>query len=436
MEFFDSTKKRKSRSSSRSRSRSSSSSSSSSKSRSRRSRRSMSELTPEDILVKVPSPTKTEEIELKFQDPLPNVITYDEKIAQKMEKTFKLHNKLEPFAGNLLFENIFYLYLFNKYKMNCIITDVTLSRIGVKIFISDKPEILDELTRQKNKLTIDLFNCIKSGSEIVIIPVSLGIRISGREGSHANLLIYRKNTNELEHFEPHGERYLGNNFSVINQKLNYFLETALAQVNFKIKKDNIPMRPIVFVKANSVCPRRHGVQTLEGHSKLPKNIKEPIGYCAAWSMFFTELCLKNPEIPSRQIYEAIFKKGDLYRNQNDYYKSVIRGYTCFINNKISKYFSEVLEEPITSKLIAKQYKNIKEGKSSFEINFYFDAISKIIEVELGLDPDTIGKFGDQDTELVRNNYSRLKNTIKNRTSSSDDIIFKSKVRSPKRVHSI
>jgi hypothetical protein len=153
-------------------------------------------------------------------------------------------------------------------------------------------------------------------------------------------------------------------------------------------------------------------------------------------MFFTELCLKNPEIPSRQIYEAIFKKGDLYRNQNDYYKSVIRGYTCFINNKISKYFSQVLEEPITSKLIAKQYKNIKEGKSSFEISFYLDAISKIIEVELGLDPDTIGKFGDQDTELVRNNYSRLKNTIKNRTSSSDDIIFKSKVRSPKRVYSI
>jgi len=36
--------------------------------------------------------------------------------------------------------------------------------------------------------------CIKNGSEVIIIPISLEINISDRTGAHANLLIYRKNT--------------------------------------------------------------------------------------------------------------------------------------------------------------------------------------------------------------------------------------------------
>jgi hypothetical protein len=399
--------------------------------------------TPESILVEVPaSPSHLiEEIELDFPEPLPNVITYDEKVALKMEKTFKLHNRLEPFMGKRMIENLFYLYLFNKYKMNCVVTDTTGNRIGIEILISDKPEISDILTRQKDNFVIKLFNCIKNGSEVVIIPISLQINISGRLSGHANLLIYRKNKNELEHFEPHGERFEGCNNSVVIQKLSYFIESAVAQLNFKIRKDKIPgIIPIVFVKAHNVCPRKFGVQLLEGDSLLPKNVKEPLGYCSAWSMFFTELCLKNPEIPSRQIYEAVFKKGDLYRNQNDYYRSVIRGYTCFINNKISKYFTEVFEEPITSKSVIKQAKrasqHVKEGKSpEWATRLMFDKMNEIMEVELGLEQDTLEKYeGDEE---VRHNYekSKLKNTIKEDTSSSDSVDFKSKVRSPKRIHS-
>ena len=49
-----------------------------------------------------------------------------------------------------------------------------------------------------------------------------------------------------------------------------------------------------------------GLQNLESSSSFIKIIGEPIGYCAAWSMFFTELCLKNPEIPSSTLINYIF----------------------------------------------------------------------------------------------------------------------------------
>ena len=53
---------------------------------------------PQDIWVNLP--LSNEEIELEFPVPLPDVVTFSDKIAEKMSRTFKLHTKLEPFRGS------------------------------------------------------------------------------------------------------------------------------------------------------------------------------------------------------------------------------------------------------------------------------------------------------------------------------------------------
>jgi hypothetical protein len=403
-------------------------------------------MTPEDIKIPSASTSLKKEVEIKFPDPLP-VIGYDEKIAQKIDRTFKMHNRLEPFMGLTLFENVFYLYLFNKYKMGCIPTDINRYGIGCQILITDDLNFHNKTLSQNRNLVSKLHDCIKKENKIIIVPIILEIILfSGQPTGHANLLVYRQNTNEIEHFEPHGRRFFGEDYRIVNDKLTKFLEEAILQLNEIFKREG--RTPIVLIKAHNVCPRM-GLQVLEEKSAFPKNPKEPGGYCSVWSMFFAELCLKNPEIPSRLIYEAIMKKGELYRNQPNYFKSVIRGYTCFINKKIYKYFGHIGlmsdDERIVanSKTITKTLKNMvakmkKDGWPTDAYHVFHDRMMEIMEEQLNIDPDVdeeLPKYGDEGPTGIKEIYqqSKLRRKIKKDTSSSD--LEYSKVRSPKRVAS-
>jgi hypothetical protein len=70
------------------------------------------------------------------------------------------------------------------------------------------------------------------------------------------------------------------------------------------------------------------------------------GYCTAWSMFFTELCLKNPSMTSSQIITSVFSTARLKKSILDYFRNVIRGYATFINEKIATYFKFLLDDSI------------------------------------------------------------------------------------------
>ena len=174
------------------------------------------------------------------------------------------------------------------------------------------------------------------------------------------------------------------------------------------------------VKACDICPEIDGLQSLEEESRIPKNILiESGGYCAAWSMFFAELCLKNPEIPSNQVYKAIMDKTELYDNKNDYLRNVIRGYTCFINNKIAKHFSHVFGEPMSS---AKAHRMdaltrsaaVKGELVSSEVTDYFEKMLEIMEVET---PEHYYQKL-QDHPEVKDRYREFTQGIRRSTSSS------------------
>ena len=435
---------------SKSKSRSKSNASNNSKSRSKsRSKSYTKHTTPENISVKVysNSPKKVEEIVLQFPEPLPDKIDYNANVAKKMNKLFQMHEKVEPFLGNYFFENIFYLYLFKKYRMHCTWRgdlDIFMN-LEIVINIDDKNHI-----NPNEKSIHNLVRCIcEAKSKIIIIPVALQIQVANSPPlGHANLLIYRKNTSELEHFEPHGDKFRGDNSSKVNSKIKHFLDTFVEKVNISIELNNeedeydayiegndfIPAQPIRLVRADQVCPRQLGVQSLEANSTIPINVAiEPEGYCSAWSMFFTELCLKNPEIPSRQIYEAIMKKTELYSNQNDYLRNVIRGYTCFINNKLAKHYSDIFDEPITSaKVHALAISNNRViNPPEQDVRNYFDKLMKIMEFEHHV---KLSKFEHHSKSKQKKKFKKFVSNIK-KTTSSSELKSEDRIPSPKRTSS-
>jgi hypothetical protein len=333
-------------------------------------------------------------IELKLPEELPDKINYSEKVAKKMDKTFQLHENIKPFTGSFYLSNLFYLYLFNKYKINCIIRRPNARHsLNIRIVVSDliDPEMNQRQNEEIETYAYNIFACITRGEKIIILPFVFDILVKGHNvGAHANLLIYRRNVSELEHFEPHGSMYAGGG-GFVNQSIVAFLTKLTHLLNGYITKENKKhkhdffwgkLKTITLLKSHDVCPVIHGVQTLEEASTLPRNaLIEPEGYCVAWSMFFTELCLKNPEASSSQVYRAILDKTELYENGNNYLRNVIRGYTCFINNKIAKHFSRVFGEPITSEKVHNFAEREKEKGNSLEKRDYFEKLLEIMEVE-------------------------------------------------------
>lgn len=275
-----------------------------------------------------------EEPDIKLPEPI-----HTKKIYEKLD-LFSKDNPIRRWSGYDMIDTFFYLYLFNKYKNQCLIQyrGVTAKNaLGIELQIKQRMTKLDKEIYESHLVEVakQLANCIKREPTSIVIPLYL----KTPKGGHANILIYRKNGNVIEHFEPHGDKY-----SYSDQKINELIDRRLNEfmniLNNILKKDKKPS--VTLLSSNVVCPSRFGLQNLEAMSKSKKLRLEGGGYCAAWSMFFTEVALKNPTIPSNELLNIIFNKLDTIGNkekQSDYLRKIIIGYINLINDKIEKYFS-------------------------------------------------------------------------------------------------
>jgi len=354
--------------------------------------------------------------ELKMPTTLPN---YSEKIAKKMAKTFQHHGRIVPLKSFILCD-LFYVYLFRKYKMNC---KMNLIYIDIKDTDRDDETFYDGMIDEN---VGELYSCITRGLKTIVIQFNFNIIIDENVvGTHANLLIYRDNTSQLEHFEPHGSVYSGIGDDFVSKRINAFITKMVNAFNSIINYENRTVRPeykmqkIKLIHAHDVCPDMRGLQVLEEASKLPRLSIEPVGYCMLWSMFFTELCLKNPERSSRDVYESIMEKVELYDDKETYLRNIMRGYTFFINGKITKHFSYIFDDPkflenvnmLADKLIADGRLN-EEDENKFSM--YGDKKIEIAEVESGQrHPMKIGNYPE-----TRRRYIEFTQKIRSKTSSS------------------
>jgi hypothetical protein len=296
---------------------------------------------------------------------LPTPYKYEEKILRKFEELNKNgKNILNSFLGYREIETIFYLYLFKKYKSNCFLYSDNLEfRIfGLNINIQSRiSKANTKLFNNHINIIADVFTeCIFRNVKTVIVPLTV---YDNKDITHANLLIYRKKFNQIEHFEPHGSYYM--NDEKRSAKIKKPVLKFVAKVNSILKSKGVS--ELSYIPTEDVCPTEEGLQGLEVESNLlPTNEAEQIGYCIPWNMFFTELCLANPNLESRKLHEIITNYFKDKTNIEDYLREVIRGYTFFIDQKVNKYLSIILGEPITTEKINKLYDEFEKNYDELE----------------------------------------------------------------------
>ena len=320
------------------------------------------------------------EVELDLPEPL----KVNKSISRELDKLEEKSGTILPFIAIQPIEMLFNLFLIKKYESNCLILgkrDFPMSKIGLflppaklKLTKQEKEEMNIELSQ----ISKQLIECIKKGANIIIIPVFFN---SGRS-AHQNVLIYRKNLAQLEHFEPHGNAFLSNvrlQEAITN---NLLLFTDILNLNLKSNG----LQEVNFIEASQVCPYIEGLQNLESMSKLRKK-KDGGGYCAAWSMFFTELCLKNPEISSSEIMNNIYNYLTTKSSANDYLLKVIRGYVGYIFETVNIYLEIFFKPKITILEILDIFNN--KGSSDVKFLKIKRALEILVKIEARalLDPD-------------------------------------------------
>jgi hypothetical protein len=313
---------------------------------------------------------------------------------------------------------MFYLYLFSRYKQSCAITvqpnckdlpDIC-QQYGDIIFalytwkLSDKQKAFDYEQYQIN-FSQAIEKCLKK-KDLVVVPLRLYFPGSGpfkdsaSGSSHANLLIFRKKERTIEVFEPHGQAFGGRGAESIKVRDAYM---RFIEVFNKYTTKTPTFTPIM---SDQVCPNLSGFQSLEGYSMVTRATGEGGGYCSVWSMFMTELILKNPTVTTHDILQSVFnmlgmKQGQHYGYQKKmdiggYLHLLMRGYTTYITRKVAKYNQLIFGD--------KAMNAIKLGNK----NVNYEGISKFRQyfgLYLGLQAEAI---------LENITYRKLKNKLEKR----------------------
>jgi hypothetical protein len=267
------------------------------------------------------------------------------------------------------------------------------------------------LNEHINVLSSVFADCVLRNNKIIIVPILI---YDNKDVSHANVLIYRKKFNQIEHFEPHGNLYMGDKTRA--KKIEKPVLKFITKLNSILKDKG--MREIEYISTQKVCPTEEGLQALEGVSTLSTNNAESTGYCIPWSMFFTELCLNNPNIESSRIFDIITNYLKDKKNIENYLRKVIRGYTGFIDEKVNKYLSLILGETITTDKINELYDDYEVQYPEVEI--IRKSLLELIKLETYM-------LTDKDFKL-ENELLIVKNELKKRGKKNDiELLLKKKV---------
>jgi hypothetical protein len=105
--------------------------------------------------------------------------------------------------------------------------------------------------------------------------------------------------------------------------------------------------PITFITSEQVCPVIQGLQAKEEFGRMlvksDRHDYEPGGFCTIWALFFVELVLKNPDVPSRELLRMVIDKINATQLIN-----VARGYMNVVCNKLQQYYSTLLSKQVST----------------------------------------------------------------------------------------
>jgi hypothetical protein len=337
---------------------------------------------------------------------LPEPIKISKNISKELDELEKKGETIANFKGYPIGVDIFFLYLLKKYKSKCVPYGKKQhnrdASLGVTIYLKPKFTKEEEEKIRLNFIEIaeNLIKCIKNGLEIIIIPLQYESTFA-----HQTLLIYRKKTSVFEHFEPNGASInVGKRQDHAEKLIKFFTKV----VNSEFKKQNI--KEVTYIEASNVCPYIKGLQRLEANSILNTSKNEPGGYCAPWSMFFSELCLKNPQLSSAEVLEKIFNYLTTKESAQNYLRKVIRGYTGYVVETINTYLKIFFKPTYTMSDVIDIVNKINSKGYNSQAQIKFQTINSAIELLIELESNTLANVNynlEADLKATKKEYKHL-----------------------------
>jgi hypothetical protein len=245
---------------------------------------------------------------LKQELPAENLARLGEKFA-KLRRAFVSapyngDSSKVMYSGSPLFSDFYMVYLAQKYKNRC--TEKFMENSTNPDEFLKKTPLSDFLysnvkTPKPNAVELaaeSLLKCIRQPGNTFVIPFVFSATSSFI--GHANLLVFRKNFNTLEHFEPHGQ-YMGQyDTEPHSVNLRNRIEILLAKVNESLAAAD----KIKYITPADTCPSAIGPQAHQESAGVANNTVDS-GLCVMWSMFIAVLALENPGLPTQQIVDEL-----------------------------------------------------------------------------------------------------------------------------------
>lgn len=157
--------------------------------------------------------------------------------------------------------------------------------------------------------------CLESDKRLIIIPFSL--RCANGTG-HRNFLIYDKSTRSMERYEPYGA-------PVDSCHDGLGMDRKIAQLFAHHMGEDFITK---YHEPLSFCPKM-GVQRIETNEPGAWRSGDPNGFCAAWSTWYADMRMMNPDVPRHILIEKAI--NDLHTHPGTF-SAYIRSYSQFLAN--------------------------------------------------------------------------------------------------------
>lgn len=280
---------------------------------------------PEKITVTLPISISSHEFGTFNADSIHN-ITYLIYILQKYDQV------CIPMQYPNMEKHSWDMYMLNLGMIDGKKNDAMISTIGfyTASFYSVVPHIIfwrDKFVNYINpNMQLYLSRAIVSNRRFVIIKLTLSPHVTLL---HSNMLIYDKKRNTVMRFEPYGDWDLAD---------SYHLDKMLLEL-FESSLDKLKLSTLKFIRPNEYLEKTKFQSTSLGDDYNYKNLGDPEGYCLAWSYWFLELKMTNPDIDEKELVKNAFDlilKSD--KTSTNPILQHIRGYAKHLDQEKNKIF--------------------------------------------------------------------------------------------------
>jgi len=148
-------------------------------------------------------------------------------------------------------------------------------------------------------------------TRFVVVPVYL---MGSSNTKHFNYLIIDKTQKTVERFEPYG--HVADEKTFKEADFDDQFQKSASKAGYE------------YIQASHFCPRL-GVQTREELQAAYKQVGDPVGFCAFWSLWYVDRRLKYPNLPPSQLMKKLTKQLSNVKNLKEF----IRNFAHFIDNE-------------------------------------------------------------------------------------------------------